>query len=135
LGDAYRGVVVFVFPPKQDIAFFEGDRLDVVSMGQYTLHFSFDGECSITAEYALTYIRVGEPPVRYDIQNITSAPAVVFHRCIGQKIAVLDVEDLLLRFTVENGDVIEFESQECPYECGQITRVARSGTAPVFIVF
>jgi hypothetical protein len=123
------------FPPAEDIAFFVGDRLDVISIGQYTLHFAFDGLCSVTAGYAVTYIAAGEAPVRYDIQKFTTAPAITFHRCIGQTVVGLEVETLQLRFIFEYGDVVQFESEEGPYESGQIARDVRSGKPPVSIIF
>jgi hypothetical protein len=123
------------FPPAEDIDFFIGDRLDTITMAQYTLHFAFDGLCSVTSEFAVTYTAVGETPVRYDIQKFSAAPAVAFHRCIGQTVVRLETDTLQLRFFFENGDVIQLESEEGPYESGQIARDSRSGIQPVFIVF
>jgi hypothetical protein len=127
--------MMYAFPPAEDINFFIGDRLDTITLAQFTLHFAFDGLCSVTTEYAITYIAAGEAPVRYDIQKFTAAPALTFHRCIGQNVVRLEVDTLQLRFFFENGDIIQFETDEIPYECGQIVRDARSGKPPVSIVF
>ena len=114
--------------------FLEGETLFNFCIGPYNVNFSFEN-CNLSAEFALIHVQSDGTSVRYDIQQMTSAPPIKFQKCLGKKVVALEVKELRLDLKFETGDVIQIESDLGSYESGNIEHAGGPGKEPVYFVF
>jgi hypothetical protein len=114
---------VHSFPPERELQFLLANEplLEVVSIGPFTLHLTFDNACVVTVEQAITYRDAEGRETAYGTEWRNEGP-IVFHRLIQRKLVAVKSSDWMLELSFEGGESLSVHSAPTPYESGQIKR-------------
>lgn len=120
------------FPPGKDLAFLIGQEIGQVRLDPWSTQFRFADGGQITLEGPVEHLDVQGHAHRHQHLDAQDRGPVVLHDLLQTRIVALHREDWRLTLTFETGAELRIDSEDGPYESGQIYPPGKDGEIIVF---